>query len=129
MSRHSTWQLENPSFNGDHSGMDSLAVLMFPNKNSTENSMKTSSPIMAKKTKDDSQKMEELQTSYEAMKTHLQAAFDDIERLKQENDQLRVRRETNNSQQRIEFGLFPTNENNEAEKDEDEPENELAATL
>jgi hypothetical protein len=133
ITRHNTLQLENTVLLGGRGGMDSFAALIFPNnnKNNNENLTKNPSPMMAKKTKNDSQKMEELQTSYEALKTHLKAAFDDIERLKHENNELRVQRITNNlPQQQVEFGLLPTNhEDRDEEKDKEESENELEATI
>ncbi len=132
MTRHNTLQLENTVLLGGRDGMDSFAALIFPNnnKNNTENSIKNPSPMMAKKTKNDSQKMEELQTSYEALKTHLKAAFDDIERLKHENNELRVQRETNASQQQVDFGLLSTNyEDRDEENAKEESDNELEATI
>lgn len=112
--------------------MDSLTALMFSNSNkhNTESSTKASSPMMAKKTKDDSEKMEELQMSNEALKNYLKAAIDDIERLKYENNELRIKTEGNNAQQQVEFDLLPTNhEDMDEEKDQDESENELQNTI
>ena len=130
MTRHNTLQLENTVVLGGRGGMDSFAALIFPNNNSADNLTKKPSPTMAKKTKNDSQKMEELKTSYEALKTHLQAAIDDIERLKHENKELRVQRETNTGQQQVEFGLLSTNhEDINEENNDEESENELEATI
>jgi len=72
--------------------------------------------------KHDSHKIEELQMSYEALKIHLKAAFDDIERLKHENNQLRVQKETNTIEEQSDSRLLTNS-------DEDDPETELAATL
>ena len=44
--------------------------------------------------------------SNEALKNHLKAAFDDIERLKYENNRLRLQKEANNSQQTVDFGFI-----------------------
>ncbi|CAF3639705.1 unnamed protein product [Rotaria sordida] len=125
MSRHHTLELENVVLLGDHDGVDSFAALIFPNDNS-ENSKNLSSITAKKNKKDDSQKIEELQTSYEALKSHLKAAFDDIERLKNENNELCMQKEINSSQQQIEFGILSTSHEN---KDKDESENELEVTL
>lgn len=81
---------------------------------SIPNSVKRTRIIAKKITKHDSQKIEELQTGYEALKLHLKAAFDDIERLKYENNQLRVEKGINTV---------------EEQPDEDRPETELEATL
>jgi hypothetical protein len=127
MTRHNTFQLENTVLLGGRGGMDSFAALIFPNnkKNTNENSTKNSSPVIAKKKqKNDSHKIEELQMSYEALKNHLKAAFDDIERLKDENNTLRLRNEGNNTQQTVDFGLLSTSDD-----DKEESENELEATL
>jgi hypothetical protein len=134
MTRHNTLQLENTVLLGGRSGTDSLAVLMFPNnnKNNSENSAKNPSPMIAKKkNKNDSQKMEELQMGYEALKTHLKTAFDDIERLKHENNELRLQSEGNNSPQHVDFGLLSTSHDGERKEQDDheESENELEATL
>ncbi|CAF0869825.1 unnamed protein product [Rotaria sp. Silwood1] len=126
MPRHHTLDLENIVLLGGRGSMDSFAALIFPNNNS-ENSMKNLSLTTAKKNKkDDSQKMEELKMSYEALKTHLKAAFDDIERLKIENIELRMQRVINSSQQQIEFGILSTSHEN---KDTQESENELEVTI
>ena len=129
--RHNTIQLENTVHLGGRGGMDSFAALIFPNNNQTESST-TNSPLkIAKKNKKhDSHKIEELQVGYEALKTHLQAAFDDIERLKHENKELRIQTEGNNippRQQLIDSRLLSTS--HEEENNEEEPENELEATL
>ena len=133
ITRHNTLQLENTVLLGGRGDMDSFAALIFPNnnKNTDENSTKKSSPVIAKKKqKNDSQKMEELQMSYEALKNHLKAAFDDIERLKDENNALRLRNEGNNTQQPVDFGLLSASDDDkEEEADNEESENELEATL
>jgi hypothetical protein len=122
MSRRNTLQLENTVLLGGHNGMDSFAALIFPNK---ESSTKKSPPILAKKNKkNDSQKMEELKICCEATKTHLNVAMDEIEKLKRENNELRMKREVSNLQEKIDFGLLSTNY-----EAKEEPENELEATL
>lgn len=130
MTRHNTVVLENTLVGRD--GTDSLAAHLFPNnnKNNTKISTKVLSPMMAKKTKDDLQKMEELKMSNEALKTHLSEAMDDLARLKYENNELRLQTEAKNSQQQVEFGLPSNNyENMDEEKDEEESENELHNTI
>lgn len=122
MTRHNTLNLQNPDLVNNRSGMDSFAAMIFPNTN--KNQSDNSSPIMAKKTKNELQKMEELQTSNEALKHHLKAAFEDIERLKHENNALRTKTESNNLPQSVQFGLLSTN--NESKE---ESENELEATI
>jgi hypothetical protein len=60
--------------------------------------------------------------SYEALKTHLKAAFDDIERLKHENKQLRIQREIGTMQEQCGSRLLTNS-------DEEDQETELEATL
>ncbi|CAF4950050.1 unnamed protein product [Rotaria sp. Silwood1] len=124
MSRHNTLQLENTVMLGGHDGMDSFAAFIFPkNQNTSETSPTQKTPITAKKNKKhDSHKLEELQMSYEALKTHLKEAFDDIERLKFENNQLRLQREANTIQEHNESKLVTNS-------DEEDSENELEDTL
>ena len=107
----------------DHDRTDTLTAFIFPKTlNSNETSPKKSSIKAKKNRKHESDKMEELQMSYEAMKTHLKEAFDDIERLKYENNQLRIQREANIIPEHNESKLFTDSE------DEDS-ENDLEATL
>ena len=103
-----------------HGEKDSLAAMMFPNHRRTIK--ENSPPKMAKKTKDDSQKIEELQMSYEAMKNHFRTALDDIERLKNENKALRMRREAENMHEQTVMETTSLDE-------DDESENELEATI
>ena len=127
MTRHNTLQLENTVFLGGRGGMDSFAAVIFPNNNTANSTTKNSSPMKGKKnTKNDSQKMEELKMSYEALKSHLNTAFEDIERLKNENNELRLQKELTNSQPKIDFGLLSTSHE---EEDDEDSENELEATL
>lgn len=129
--RYSALELRNTAGLDVH-GMDSLSATLFANYRKTikENPPKNVPPTMAKKTKDDSEKMEELQMGYEAMKNHLKAAFDDIERLKNENNTLRVRREVDSSQPQVVFRLLPTNhEQGDEQNDQEESDNELEATI
>lgn len=80
--------------------------------------------IIAKKNqKNDADKIEELQISYDALKTHLKAAFDDIERLKYENNQLRIQKQLNIIQEST------SSEDEEEEDDNNDEETELEATL
>jgi hypothetical protein len=106
----------------NHDGMDSFSAFILPKTNET--SPKRTRIIAKKNKKHDSHKIEELQMSYEALKTHLKAAFDDIERLKHENNQLRVQQDVNTIQEQNESRLL-TN----SDEDEDEQETELEATL
>ncbi|UJR10360.1 hypothetical protein I4U23_014565 [Adineta vaga] len=122
MTRHNTIQLENHRMLDD---MDSFAAFIFPKNTPTTDS----TPIVAKKNeKHDAHKIEELQMSYEALKTHLKAAFDDIERLKSENNQLRIQREANSIQELNETILSTTSDNDDDDNDEGS-ETELEATL
>ncbi|CAF0847212.1 unnamed protein product [Adineta ricciae] len=117
MTRHNTIQLEKHDV---LSGMDSFAAFIFPKQTSTTDS----APKIAKKNeKHDAHKIEELQMSYEALKTHLKAAFDDIERLKHENNQLRIQRETSTIQEQNEMTLSTNSD------DDNGTETELEATL
>ncbi|CAF5083528.1 unnamed protein product [Rotaria magnacalcarata] len=123
MQRHNTIQLENTAMPGGYTGMDSFAACIFSkNLNSNETSPKKPLIKAKKNQKHESDKMEELQMSYEAMKTHLKEAFDDIERLKYENNQLRIQREANSTPEHNESKLF-------ADSDNEDSENELEATL
>lgn len=131
MTRHNTLQLENTVMLGGHGGMDSFAAFIFPKHTDKAEASSPQTPIIAKKNeKHDSHKIEELQMSYEALKTHLKAAFDDIERLKYENNQLRVQKDTNTIEEQNESTsrLLP-NTDDEDEDDDDESETELEATL
>ncbi|CAM4770857.1 unnamed protein product [Rotaria magnacalcarata] len=108
MPRYYTQQFDNAVVLGGRDEMDSFAALIFPHSN-PESLTKTRSSLMAKKNrKDDSEKMEELQMSYEALKNHHKVAFDYIERLKNENNELRFQREVISSQQLIEFSALST---------------------
>ena len=129
MPRHNTVQLENTTLLGARNGMDSFTTFIFPNKNQhMEGSSKNLPPQAAKK--NHSQKVEELETCLVAIKTHLNVAVDEVERLKRENNELRMQSQTNNLQQKIDFGLLSTNyEAKEDENDGEESENELEATL
>jgi hypothetical protein len=95
MPRHNTVQAESIVILGNHGEMDSCAAIIFSKMNSNETDPTETVTIAKKNTKHDSHKIEELQMSYQALKTHLKAAFDDIERLQHENNELRVQRETN----------------------------------
>ncbi|CAF1163708.1 unnamed protein product [Adineta steineri] len=118
LTRHNTIQIEN---NSTSTGMDSFAAFIF----SKNTQMNPTTPIIAKKNeKHDAHKIEELQMSYEALKTHLKAAFDDIERLKYENNQLRIQQESNIIQEQNESSLLSNSDD-----DEEDQETELEATL
>jgi hypothetical protein len=123
MTRASTVYLQNTMDLDGRNGMDSFAAAIFPNHRKA--SSRIPSSVAAKKTKNDSQKMEELQMSNEALKNHLKEAFDNIERLKRENNVLRVKRTSDASQyQPVVFGLIEnTNE------DDNESEDEREATI
>jgi len=111
MSRYNTLQIENPVMFDRHDDVDSFSAFIFPKTNDIKETR-----ILAKKNKKhDAHKIEELQMSYEALKIHLKAAFDDIERLKNENNQLRTQRHSDSR--------LLTN------SDEEDPETELEATL
>ena len=111
LTRHHTFQI-------DHSVM--LDDLIYSKTNETSSrQMRT---IAKKNQKNDSHKIEELQMSYEALKTHLKAAFDDIERLKHENNQLRVQTSIHTIEEQNEPRLLTNSE-------EDGSETELEATL
>jgi hypothetical protein len=99
---------------------DSFSTLIYSKTNET--SPKRTRIIAKKNQKHDSHKIEELQMSYEALKIHLKAAFDDIERLKYENNQLRVQNDGNTIEEQNESRLLTNT-------DEDEPETELEATI
>lgn len=127
--RNTGTHLRNTGGLSSHGENDSLAAMMFPNHR--RNIKENSSPQMAKKTKDDSQKIEELQMSYEAMKNHFRAAMDDIERLKNENQALRMRKNADNMQEQT---VMKTRSIDHDEQDDDddedrESENELEATI
>jgi len=112
ISKHNTLQTNN------HDDMDSLSAFIFSKPNNINETSPIQTQIIAKKNKKhDSHKIEELQMSYEALKTHLKVAFDDIEQLKYENNQLRIQKEKQNDSRLL------TN------SDEEDPETELAATL
>ena len=109
--------------------MDSFSAFIFPRSdaNSKDASPSGRSPVVAKKNrKVEAHKMEELQMSYEAMKTHLKVAFDDIERLKNENNELRVHKEATVAHSQSEPRSFILSHE---EDNDDEPETELEATL
>jgi hypothetical protein len=124
MTRHNTLQLENTVMLGGHGGMDSFAAFIFPKHTDNAEPSSIQTPIIAKKNeKHDSHKIEELQMSYEALKTHLKAAFDDIERLTHENSELRIQRETNTIQEQNESSVLTNSD------EEEDPDTELEATL
>ena len=109
LTRHNTVQIDRPVTFDWQDDLDSYSIM-----NSAQRTR-----ILAKKIKKhDSQKIEELQTGYEALKIHLKAAFDDIERLKYENNQLRVEKRINTIE-----------EQTEESKPLDRSETELEATL
>lgn len=118
LTRYNTFQIENPVMIDSFDGKDPFSNTIFL---PTERKK-----IIAKKNqKQDAHKLEELQMSYEALKTHLKAAFDDIERLKHENNQLRIQK-----------GIVESDEQNDDENnsdndydDDDGQETELEATL
>lgn len=107
MSRHYTQQFDKTTIVGGQNSIDSFAALIFPNTNSKDSTQMLSSMIAKKNKKDDLQKVEELQISYEALKSHLKVAFDDIERLKNENNELRIQNGIIGSQS-IEFSVLST---------------------
>jgi hypothetical protein len=110
MSRYNTLQIDR------HDDVDSFSAFIFPKTNNINEINPKRTKILAKKNKKhDAHKIEELQMSYEALKIHLKAAFDDIERLKNENNQLRT-------QQHSDSRLLTNS-------DEEDPETELEATL
>jgi len=121
MTRNNTIHIQNTT---DLDNRDSFAAMIFPNnrRNSTDNSTKNPPVVMmAKKTKNDSEKLEELQMSNEALKKHLERAFDNIEQLKHENNVLRIKRESDASQnQEVVFGLTTNHENGDEETEESE---------
>ena len=70
--------------------------------------------------------MEELKTCCETTKTHLNVAVDEIERLKRENNVLRMQRQGSNLRKKIDFGLLsPSYELRKRKR----IKNELEATL
>ncbi len=123
MSRHNTIQLENSG----HDGMDSLAAFIFPkNKNNINQTSPTRAKTIAKKNeKVDSHKIEELQTSNDALKNHLKAAIDDNERLRNEIEQLHLQREANMKEEQNETELLSDSD----EEEEEDAETELEATI
>ena len=143
MQRHNTFRLDNTAALGGHGGMDSFAAEIFAQKETGVNPKSTPpapSRIAKKNQKKDSHKIEELQISYDAMKSHYKAALDDIDRLKQENDILRTKREESTDSQpgRIIHGSTANTSRREEgdddddeddHEDEEEPDTELEATL
>lgn len=141
MQRHNTFRLDNTALLGVHGGMDSFAAEIFAKKETGVKPKSTppAPPRIAKKNqKHDSHKIEELQIGYEAMRTHLKAALDDIDRLKQENNVLRTKREESTDSQpgRVHGSTADTSRREEDDDDEDddhedeeEPDTELEATL
>ena len=124
--RHNIQSSENIVLFDDHGGKDSSTAFVFPNNNNHHLHSSNKNPSTKKIKKNDSQKMEELQTGYDALKSHLKIAFDDIEKLKKENNELRKQKEINYSRQNLDFkSLSMTHE----EKDEDKLENKLEDTL
>lgn len=114
LTRHNTVQIDRPVTFDWQDDLDSYSIM---------NSSKRTRILAKKIKKHDSQKIEELQTGYEALKIHLKAAFDDIERLKHENNQLRVEKGINTIEEQTEESK-PFNNT-----DEDRSETELEATL
>ena len=128
MSRHNTLQLENTVMLGGRGGMDSFAALIFPNSNRNSPSVayQASSPLMGRKNeKNHLQKMEELEMNFKLKKKHLKVAFDEIDRLKQENNELRKRSEVYGQRQRTDSDALPKSNETEKEGSDDE----LEATL
>lgn len=82
---------------------------------------------MTKKSKNDAQRLEELQVHNEAMKNHLQAALERIEKLTNENQALKTEKGTRNvlTKGATIDGSYSDEEGDE----EDETENELEATI
>ena len=121
MSRHNTLQLENTVMLGDRGGMDSFAALICPSV-----AYQASSPLMGRKNeKNHLQKMEELEMNFKLKKKHLKVAFDEIDRLKQENNELRKRSEVYGQRQRTDSDALPKSNETEKEGSDDE----LEATL
>lgn len=128
MSRHNTLQLDNTVMLGGRGGMDSFAAVIFPNsnRNNPRVAYNASSPLMGRKNeKDQLQKMEELEMNYKLKKQHLKVAFDEIDRLKQENEELRMRSEVYNQWQRTDSDALSKSNETEKEGSDDE----LEATL
>ncbi|CAF1609667.1 unnamed protein product [Adineta ricciae] len=128
MTRHNTLQLENTVMLGGRGDMDSFAALIFPNsnRNNPHVAYNASSPLIRRKNeKNHLQKMEELEMNYKLKKKHLKVAFDEIDRLKQENDELRMRSEVYNQWQRTDSDALPKSNETEKEGSDDE----LEATL
>ena len=128
MSRHNTIQLENSVMLGGHDGMDSLAAFIFPknNNNNINQTSPTRARTIAKKNeKVDSHKIEELQTSNDALKNHLKAAIDDNERLRNEIEQLHLQREANMKEEQNGTELLSDSD----EEEEEDVETELEATI
>lgn len=124
MPRHNTLQLDNTFIlTGHEVGVDSLAALMFPKKSNSNESSPKQTPINARKNKkNEAHRLEELKMSYDAIKTHLKEAMDDIERLKQENNVLRMQRKENAIDEHTESKSLTSS-------DADDSETELEATL
>ena len=129
LARHNTLRLEGGSVATGHGDTGSFASVNF--------SKKTILPVAkAKKiAKHDSQKIEELKMSNEALKLHLKAAFDSIEQLKNENQGLRLHKERTKSSDvspAAHSMLSSQDENDEIEQDQNDDEetnNELESTL
>ena len=115
-------------------GMDSLSAQLFAKK---ETGNLPPAPRIAKKNqKHDAHKIEELRISYEAIKSHLVAVLDDNDRLKEENNILRIKGETRTDSPHDDLYSSLTNasreeddEDDEDHEDDDEPDTEIEATL
>jgi hypothetical protein len=121
VARRDTFHLENARILGGRGKLDSFAALIFPETDKHSSNVKAlesvpTSVIAKKRVKNDSQKIEELQISYEALKVYLQAALDDNERLIDENQKLR--------EEKLETSTIDENSNND-----EQTESELEATL
>jgi len=118
LTRHNTFQVENPVM---IDSLDSLSnTIFFPERKK----------ISAKKNqKQDAHKLEELQMSYDALKTHLKAAFDDIERLKNENNQLRTQQGVMKTEEQTDDDDDDDDDDDSDNYDDPGQETELEATL
>lgn len=124
LTRRNTINLENTDVSIGREGTDSLIGRMFQNNSQKKAEVIPPKSVMRKITKNDSQKMEELQMSNEAYKSQLASAMDRIQQLEVERKEL-LTQEGRSSTPRILFDLPSTNE----DEDEQEPESELEATI
>lgn len=93
MTRHNTLHTDSDT-------TDSFAATIFPNHNvRVQRVTSKPAPVTGKKNaKNDAQIMEELQMNCEAAKSHLKLAVDELERVKKENHELRMKNEAHNRQ-------------------------------